>query len=142
MLPGHTMEVTASCLLFFLIRSLRKDVSSLSIWGGAVRRKGSRESSTCESNACGKTTGISFQDPWTVSGAGKCQASQVDAHEAHVSSFELSKACFCGALAPVLLCGRTTLGNPTDGMLGHRRSGGSPGKTAVDFLEQRRGPSL
>lgn len=52
----------------------------------------------------------------TVIGAGKCLAGQVTFHVAHVSSLELSKICYYGALTPdpELFRGQTTLGNATN----------------------------
>lgn len=81
-----------------------------------------------------------FQDH--VIGAGKCQAGQVDFHVAHVSSLEISKVCYCGALTPdpELFQGQTTLGNATRVWVHIRpwKVLRKPiGKTAVDFLEQR-----
>lgn len=79
-------------------------------------------------------------------GAGKCLAGPVTFQAARVSSSELSKVCYYGALTPdpELFLGQTTLGNATNNTtlesLGVLRK--AIGKTVVDFLEQRGGQSL
>lgn len=149
MLSGHTMETTLFCCSLLRIRSLQKDFFSC-VSGGGVRRTGSKGELHVNTVVWENNKHFLFYISWNCYHAWKKPAGQANFHDDHVCSLELSKTGHCGAEHLSYSVERWPWEIPWTAppwrALGHVWSSKvlrkPTEKTAIDFLEQRRGQSL